>query len=103
MGSATTTDDEFIQIIRTLGPSKAQKILGTTERNIYASFIRDPVGIRNRDLPGGKNIMWSTDYPHSETTWPESRKVMDWQFAGVSEQDMRPIVYGNARRFYGLA
>lgn len=72
------------------------------DRNIYASFIRDPVGIRNRNLKGGRNIMWSTDYPHSETTWPESMKAMAWQFEGVSEEDMRPIVRDNARRFYGL-
>lgn len=73
------------------------------DRNVYASFIRDPEGIRNRHLPGGCNIMWSTDYPHSETTWPESRAVMDWQFAGLSEEEIRPIVRDNARRFYGLA
>jgi len=72
------------------------------DRNIYASFIRDPVGIRNRNLKGAGNIMWSTDYPHSETTWPESVKTMEWQFEGVSEEEMRPIVRDNARRFYGL-
>lgn len=72
------------------------------DSNVYASFIRDPEGIRNRALPGGRNIMWSTDYPHSETTWPESRKVMDWQFAGLSDAEIRPIVRDNAMRFYGL-
>jgi predicted TIM-barrel fold metal-dependent hydrolase len=46
--------------------------------------------------------MWSTDYPHSETTWPESTKVMDRQFEGVPEEEVRPIVHDNARRFYGL-
>jgi predicted TIM-barrel fold metal-dependent hydrolase len=38
------------------------------DQNIYTSFIRDREAIRNRDLPGGRNFMWSTDYPHSETT-----------------------------------
>lgn len=38
--SAATTDDEFIEIIRALGPSKAQKILGVTERNVYARKAR---------------------------------------------------------------
>lgn len=72
------------------------------DRNVYASFIRDREGIRNRGLPGGKNIMWSTDYPHSETTWPDSLKIADWQFEGLSEDEIRPIVRDNARRFYGL-
>ena len=72
------------------------------DRNIYTSFIRDKEGIRNRNLPGGKNMMWSTDYPHSETTWPDSQAFMDVQFAGVPEDEIRPIVRDNARRFYGL-
>jgi predicted TIM-barrel fold metal-dependent hydrolase len=72
------------------------------DRNIYTSFIRDPVAVGNRHLPGGRNMMWSTDYPHSETTWPESRKVMDWQFAGLSDDEIRPFVCDNAKRFYGL-
>ena len=73
------------------------------DRNIYTSFIRDREAIRNRDLPGGRNFMWSTDYPHSETTWPESRTVLDWQFAGLAEDEIRPIVRDNALRFYGLS
>lgn len=72
------------------------------DRNVYASFIRDPVGIRNRDLPGGRNIMWSTDYPHSETTYPHSREVTEWQFAGVSEADRKPIMRDTALRFFGM-
>jgi predicted TIM-barrel fold metal-dependent hydrolase len=72
------------------------------DRNIYTSFIRDREGIRNRHLPGGKNMMWSTDYPHSETTWPESMAYKDFQFAGVPEDEIAPIVHDNARRFYGL-
>lgn len=73
------------------------------DQNVYGSFIRDPVGILNRDLPGGKNIMWSTDYPHSETTWPDSLAVMAKQFGGLTEEQYRPIVHDNAMRFFGLA
>ena len=57
----------------------------------------------NRHLPGGKNIMWSTDYPHSETTWPDSLAVMAKQFGGLTEAEYRPIVHDNAMRFFGLA
>ena len=72
------------------------------DQNVYGSFIRDPVGIRNRDLPGGRNIMWSTDYPHSECTWPDSCAIMADHFAGVPDSEREPIVHGNALRFYGL-
>jgi predicted TIM-barrel fold metal-dependent hydrolase len=73
------------------------------DRNVYGSFIRDPVGIKNRHLPGGRNIMWSTDYPHSETTWPESIAVMHKQFGDLSDEERRPIIRDNALRFYGLS
>lgn len=72
------------------------------DQNVFGSFIRDPVGVLNRGLPGGRNIMWSTDYPHSETTWPDSQANLDRHFAGLSEADREPIVHGNAMRFYGL-
>ena len=73
------------------------------DQNVYGSFIRDPVGVMNRHLPGGRNIMWSTDYPHSETTWPDSLANLERHFSGVSEEERRPIVRDNALRFYGLA
>ena len=41
------------------------------DNNIWGSFIQDRAGILNRNLPGGRNIMWSSDYPHSETTFPK--------------------------------
>ena len=47
-------------------------------------------------------MMWSTDYPHSETTWPNSVATLDWQFAGLTPDEIRPIVRDNAMRFYGL-
>jgi hypothetical protein len=70
------------------------------DRNIYGSFINDRIGIINRSLPGGKNIMWSSDYPHSETTFPNSHAVIARDFAGVPHEDVQKIVGGRARDLY---
>jgi predicted TIM-barrel fold metal-dependent hydrolase len=72
------------------------------DQNIWGSFIRDPVGISLRHRKGGKNIMWSSDYPHSETSWPDSKASIERQFEGLTEEERRPILYDNARRFFGL-
>jgi predicted TIM-barrel fold metal-dependent hydrolase len=72
------------------------------DQNVYGSFIRDPIGVTLRHRKGGKNIMWSSDYPHSETSWPNSKAEIDKQFEGVSEAERRPVLYDNARRFFGL-
>jgi len=73
------------------------------DRNVWGSFINDRIGILNRDQPGGKNIMWSSDYPHSETTFPHSRDVVTRDFAGIPEADVRAIVCDTARRIYCVA
>ena len=72
------------------------------DRNVYGSFINDRIGILNRDEPGAGNIMWSSDYPHSETSFPNSRKVIARDFAGVPEADVRQIVCDRAARVYSI-
>jgi predicted TIM-barrel fold metal-dependent hydrolase len=69
-------------------------------RQVYATFIDDPVGLRERHVLGVDNLMWSSDYPHGESTFPESRAAVARQFAGVPEEEVRKIVCKNARRLY---
>ena len=70
------------------------------DQNVYGSFIDEVVGIHNRHLPGGKNIMWSSDYPHSETTYPHSDEVIGRIFKGVPEADKQQIVGGIAKKLF---
>jgi predicted TIM-barrel fold metal-dependent hydrolase len=72
------------------------------EKNVYGSFIQDRAGILCRDMPGGKNIMWSSDYPHSETTFPKSREIILRDFDGVPVADTQDIICNTARKLYGL-
>ena len=72
------------------------------DNNIYTSFIHDQIGIANRHFPGAKNIMWSTDYPHSETTWPESQKWIDRLFQGVPEDEKHMILAGRAQKLFRI-
>ncbi len=51
---------------------------------------------------GVGNIMWGTDYPHPEGTWPETRKMMVETFHGLPEDDIEAMIGGNAARFYGF-
>lgn len=72
------------------------------DRNIYMSFIDDKISIKLRDMPGGKNIMWTSDYPHSEMTFPHSQVAIVEHFKDVSTTDRDWIVAGCAREFYAL-
>jgi predicted TIM-barrel fold metal-dependent hydrolase len=68
------------------------------DHNVWGSFIQDRTGILNRNLPGGRNILWSSDYPHSETTFPRSHAVIERDFEGVPDADVRDIICNNAKR-----
>ncbi len=71
-------------------------------RNWRSTFMIDHYAVRNRDLLGVENLMWSTDYPHHGCDWPHSRKVVDEMFAGVPEGERYKMVAGNAIDLYGL-
>jgi predicted TIM-barrel fold metal-dependent hydrolase len=73
------------------------------DQNIWGSFIQDRAGIIQRDLPGGRNIMWSSDYPHSETTFPKSHDIIRRDFAGVPDADIRDIICNNAKRLLRIS
>ena len=55
-----------------------------------------------RELIGVDSQMWSSDYPHSDSTWPNSLKSLDEQFEGVPAEDRYKMVAGNAVRLYKL-
>jgi predicted TIM-barrel fold metal-dependent hydrolase len=71
-------------------------------RQMYLTFFDDELGLRLRHELGVENILWSSDYPHPDTTWPHSREVIERQFAGVPADERTKILSGNARRLYGL-
>ena len=99
---ATYMDDIYDNQHHWLQLDLKQKPSFYMDQNVYGSFIRDTVGVKNRNLPGGRNIMWSTDYPHSETTWPKSQANLEKHVAGLTVDEWRPIARDNAMRFYGL-
>jgi predicted TIM-barrel fold metal-dependent hydrolase len=72
------------------------------DRNVFGSFINDRLGVLCRNEPGGRNIMWSSDYPHSETSFPHSHDVIARDFVGVPEADIKEIVADRARRVYSV-
>ena len=49
-------------------------------RQGHATFIEDHPGVKLRHEAGLENILWSSDYPHSDSTWPRSREVVAEQF-----------------------
>jgi predicted TIM-barrel fold metal-dependent hydrolase len=72
------------------------------QRQMYCTFIDDPFGVASRHWIGVDNLMWSSDYPHTASTWPRSRAVIERDFKDVSEEEKWKIVRGNVAKLYGF-
>ena len=48
--------------------------------HVYSCFFKDAVGVRMLDVVGEDNVMFETDYPHQDGTWPHSRRAAAEQF-----------------------
>ncbi|MEU3462488.1 amidohydrolase family protein [Streptomyces sp. NPDC006733] len=68
---------------------------------VGASFMR-PHEVPLRDRIGLEKIMWGSDYPHDEGTYPYTREGLRIAFAGLPADEVAAIVGGNAARVYGF-
>jgi predicted TIM-barrel fold metal-dependent hydrolase len=71
-------------------------------RQVWATFLDDRVGASAFETHGQDTFMWGSDFPHSDSTFPNSRKVIDENLAGVPEAIARKVVCDNAARLYGI-
>ena len=69
-------------------------------RQLWATFQDDPIGPLIADYFGEDRYMWASDYPHTDSTFPHSREVIERDFAQVSDSIKRKIVCDNAAKLY---
>jgi uncharacterized protein len=71
-------------------------------RQVRVTFQEDCVGPMTHRYFGEDRYMWASDFPLSDSTWPNSRKVIDRDFSGIPEQVTRKIVCENVTKLYGI-
>jgi predicted TIM-barrel fold metal-dependent hydrolase len=67
---------------------------------IITCFIDDAFGVENRHHINLDNITWECDYPHSDSTWPESPEVLAKSLVGVPDVEINKITHENAMRIF---
>jgi predicted TIM-barrel fold metal-dependent hydrolase len=70
------------------------------KEHIVACFIDDPHGIRSRDEIGVDNICIEVDFPHSDTSWPNTPELVGEQLAQVPDTEVDLITHLNALRHF---
>jgi predicted TIM-barrel fold metal-dependent hydrolase len=71
-------------------------------RQVHVTLGADRAPINNREITGVEPLMWASDYPHPEGTWPESQTVVERIFKGVPDHEVDAIAGLNAKALYKL-
>jgi uncharacterized protein len=89
-------EEESFHLRLRLKPSDYFRING------FVTYERDAVGARLLELLGEDNVMWGSDYPHPDGTWPDSMRFLEQELRNVSERVRRKVTHDNAAKLYGL-
>ena len=71
-------------------------------RQCRATFQKDLVGAKLLDEMGAETVMWGSDYPHGDCTFPDSQDFIKRQFAHLPKDIKYKVSCENAGKFYGL-
>lgn len=89
---------------RVLGLPRLKRMPSEIAReHCYWGFNRNPVGVRiaRQELDIDK-LMWASDFPHLESDWPNSQKVIAENFAKSTEDEIWKMTVGNAVKYFHL-
>jgi predicted TIM-barrel fold metal-dependent hydrolase len=89
-------EDRYYQLNLSMKPSELWRRQG------FSTYQREPSLAVMIPLIGEDTIMWGSDYPHPDGIWPDSRKWIAEDLAGVSPDVQRKITCENAGKLYGL-
>ena len=70
--------------------------------HIYTTFQDDYVAFRSADQMNWRRLLWASDFPHSDSTWPWSQDVLTEQTEGLNDEQLEGILSGNVAELYGI-
>ena len=90
--SAATTSDQWID--KSLHP------VDVLRRNFHFCSIEFNSGMNLRDRIGIDNIMVESDYPHADSSWPNTQEGLRVALTGMSDADVRKVTWQNAAKLF---
>ena len=97
-------DDMFRRYRFYTGAHKVMSMMPSEifHRNFYATFLVDTVGMDLRHRLNIDHLMWSTDYPHSASDWPDSRLSLEKNFRGIPKSEVYKMTHENCIKLYKM-
>ena len=95
-------DEAFSEHEQWVKPKLAAPPSHYAKTQCHVTLGADRSPLLTREISGIGPLLWASDYPHPEGTFPESQAVVERIFAGVPEAEIQAIVGGNAAKLYGL-
>ncbi len=97
-----TIDDNFLRHRFQSGKHLKRMPSEYFREQVWCTFVTDPLGVELRHRYNVERIMWSTDYPHVQTDWPNSQRVVAYEFRQVPADERHKMLCTNAGKLYGL-
>lgn len=72
-------------------------------RQVMVTFEEEPLGAQLIPLVGADSCMWASDYPHTDSTFPNSMEAIEEALGTLSAEDRRKVTATNCARLYGFA
>ena len=72
------------------------------KRHVYSCFFKDTVGIDLLDRIGEDNVLFETDYPHQDGTFPNTLAIAEELFGHLEQETIDKISRNNAIKLFGL-
>jgi predicted TIM-barrel fold metal-dependent hydrolase len=95
-------DQAFRQQVGWVRPLLPEPPSFYVRRQIHGTFQRDDVAVAMVPYTGAEVALWGTDYPHTEGTYPHSRKVVSAFTQALKPADAEAIVFGTAARLFAF-
>ena len=95
-------EDSFEQFRYHVGYDSPDTPIDYFHRNVWFTFQDDPVGVRNIETIGVDRVMWGSDFPHGDSTWPHSREAVARNFDGMPQGYVEKATHDNVTALYGL-
>ena len=72
-------------------------------RQVFATFEEEPLAAQLIPMLGADVCMWASDYPHTDSTFPESHDAIERTLGSLPDADLHKIVASNCARLYAFA